>query len=108
MNTNGWYPTYRAMTLKQANGSWLQTGLKPNTAYVGDLISTALTWEKVRTWNIGLDWGLFNNRLTCLLYTSLCADFHAGFCLLKQKVLLVESNSFPKENSQFLLLKLLF
>ena len=23
MNTNGWYPTYRAMTLKQANGSWL-------------------------------------------------------------------------------------
>lgn len=64
MNTNGWYPTYRAMTLKQANGSWLQNGLKPNTAYVGDLISTALTWEKVRTWNIGLDWGLFNNRLT--------------------------------------------
>ena len=49
---------------KQANGSWLQNGLKPNTAYVGDLISTALTWEKVRTWNIGLDWGLFNNRLT--------------------------------------------
>ncbi|EDO53323.1 hypothetical protein BACUNI_03338 [Bacteroides uniformis ATCC 8492] len=38
----------------------------------------------------------------------LCADFHAGFCLLKQKVLLVEINSFPKENSQFLLLKLLF
>ena len=33
----------------------------------------------------------------------LCADFHAGFCLLKQKVLLVEINSFPKENSQFLL-----
>lgn len=66
MNTNGWYPTYRAMTLKQANGSWLQNGLKPNTAYVGDLISTALTWEKVRTWNIGLDWGLFNNRSTGL------------------------------------------
>mgnify|MGYP000514962568 CR=1 FL=1 len=38
----------------------------------------------------------------------LCADFHAVFCLLKQKVLLVEINSFPKENSQFLLLKLLF
>lgn len=64
MNTSGWYPTYRSMTLKQANGNWLQNGLKPNTAYVGDLISTALTWEKVRSWNIGLDWGLFNNRLT--------------------------------------------
>ena len=64
MNTTGWYPTYRAMTLKQANGEWLQNGIKPNTALVGDLISTTLTWEKVRTWNVGLDWGLFNNRLT--------------------------------------------
>ena len=43
----------------------------------------------------------------------LCADFHAGFAcrnnsfqLLKQKVLLVETNGFPKGNSQFLLLKL--
>ncbi len=36
----------------------------------------------------------------------LCADFHAGFCLLKQKVLLVEINSFPKENSQFHMEKL--
>lgn len=63
MNTNGWYPTYRAMTLSQANGNWLQNGLKPNTAYVGSLISTALTWEKVRTWNVGLDFGFFNNRL---------------------------------------------
>ena len=42
----------------------------------------------------------------------LCADFHAGFAcrnnsfrLLKQKVLLVETNGFPKGNSQFLLLK---
>ncbi len=64
MNTNEWYPTYRAMTLGQANGNWLQNGLKPNTAYVGGLISTALTWEKVRTWNIGIDLGFFNNRLT--------------------------------------------
>ncbi len=64
MNTTGWYPTYRSMTLGQANGNWLQGGLKPNTAYVGSLISTALTWEKVRTWNVGLDLGFLNNRLT--------------------------------------------
>ena len=31
-----------------------------------------------------------------------------SFQLLKQKVLLVETNGFPKGNSQFLLLKLLF
>ncbi len=63
-NTNAWYPTYRQMELKAANGGWLQNGVKPNTAKIGDLISTALTWETVRTWNVGLDWGLLNNRLT--------------------------------------------
>lgn len=52
------------MTLGQANGNWLQNGVKPNTAYVGSLISTALSWEKVRTYNVGLDFGLFDNRLT--------------------------------------------
>ena len=64
MNTNSWYPTYRTMTTNQVSGSWLQNGVRPNTSYVGDLISTALTWEKVRNWNVGLDFGLFNNRLT--------------------------------------------
>lgn len=39
----------------------------------------------------------------------LCADFHAGFAcrnnsfrLLKQKVLLVETNGFPKEKTEIL------
>lgn len=63
-NTNTWYPTYRTMSLGILNGGWLQGGTKPNTAKVGDLISTVLTWEKVRTWDIGLDYGFFNNRLT--------------------------------------------
>lgn len=63
-NTNAWYPTYREMILKAADGAWLQNGVKPNIARIGDLISTSLTWETVRTWNIGLDWGAFNNRLT--------------------------------------------
>ena len=64
MNTTGWYPTYRSMTLGSVNGSWLANGVRPNTSYVGGLISTALTWEKVRNWNVGVDFGLFNNRLT--------------------------------------------
>lgn len=37
---------------------------KTSTAAVGDLISTALTWESVRSWNVGVDFGLLNNRLT--------------------------------------------
>lgn len=63
-NTTGWYPTYRLMEVKTTDGKWLQNGVRPNTAKVGDLISMALTWETIRSWNAGLDWGLFNNRLT--------------------------------------------
>lgn len=63
-NTNSWYPTYRTMKINQNSGKWLQNGLQPNTSWVEGLVSSNLTWEKVRTWNIGLDWGLFNNRLT--------------------------------------------
>lgn len=64
MNTTGWYPTYRIMKIEQASGDWLQNGIKPNKSYADNLISTVLTWEKVRTWNVGLDLGFFNNRLT--------------------------------------------
>ena len=63
-NTSSYYPTYRVMSLGAANGAWIQNGMQPNTASVGGLISEALTWETVRTWDIGLDWGLLNNRLT--------------------------------------------
>lgn len=52
------------MTYSPGAGSWLQEGVKPNTAQVGSLISTELTWESVSSYNFGLDYGLFNNRLT--------------------------------------------
>ncbi len=63
-NTTAWYPTYRDMILKSSNGTWLQDNQKPNTAEPGDLVSNSLTWEKVRTWDVGFDYGFFNNRLT--------------------------------------------
>lgn len=64
-NTTSWYPTYRVMNLGSMSGSWLNAnGTKTNIANVGSLVSSSLTWETVRSWNIGLDWGLFNNRLT--------------------------------------------
>lgn len=63
-NTDVWYPTYRAMTLGAFDGGWLQNGSRPNTSKVGDLVSNVLTWETIRTWNVGFDFGLFNNRLT--------------------------------------------
>lgn len=63
-NTDEWYPTYRIMNLGGFDGSWLQDGVRPNTAQIGNLVSSTLTWETIRTWNVGLDFGLFNNRLT--------------------------------------------
>lgn len=63
-NTNSWYPTYRTMSIGSLNGSWLQGGTRPNTASVGSLISELLTWESVRTWDVGLDYGFLNNRLS--------------------------------------------
>lgn len=64
-NTNLWYPTYRVVDLGTNNSAWLSADGKPlNTARIGDLVSSTLTWETIRTWNVGLDWGAFNNRLT--------------------------------------------
>ena len=63
-NTTSWYPTYRIIEVKANNGGWLQNGVKPNTATVPALISSTLGWERIRNWNIGLDFGAFNNRLT--------------------------------------------
>lgn len=63
-NTNDWYQTYRILGIGIANGSWLQGNARPNTVGFPGLVSALLTWEKVHNWNIGLDWGLFNNRLT--------------------------------------------
>lgn len=64
-NTDNWYPTYRSMDVESLAGKWLAlNGTAPNIASIGDLVSTSLTWETVRSWNIGFDFGLFNNRLT--------------------------------------------
>lgn len=63
-NTTNWYQTYQTMTVGSSDGTWLMNGKQPNTATAPGLVSTSLTWETIETYNIGLDWGLFNNRLT--------------------------------------------
>lgn len=63
-NTNVWYPTYQTMTVSASSGGWPQNGIKPNIAKIPELISSTLGWERVRNYNFGLDFGLFNNRLT--------------------------------------------
>ena len=63
-NTSSFYPTYSVMGIGTANGSWLINGTLPNTVYPPALISSSLTWEKVRTYNIGVDLSFLKNRLT--------------------------------------------
>ena len=63
-NTSDWYPTYITMPVGTANGSWLVNGTRPNTSSAPGLVSQSLTWERVRSWNLGLDVSAFNNRLT--------------------------------------------
>ena len=63
-NTNGWYPTYRTFSPSTNSGAWLQDGAKTTTIGVPTAITTELTWEKVRSWNLGTDFGLFDSRLT--------------------------------------------
>lgn len=62
--TDAWYPFYQNMPTGSANSSWLLNGIRQNTAGMPGIVSNLLTWETVESWNIGLDWGLFSNRLT--------------------------------------------
>lgn len=63
-NTNNWYQTYQVININAASGTWLQNGIKPTISSAPGLVSTTLGWETIRTYNLGLDFGLFNNRLT--------------------------------------------
>jgi TonB-linked SusC/RagA family outer membrane protein len=63
-NTNSRYPTYSTMPIGISNGSWLVNGAKPNTSSSPSLIGTSLTWETVKSYNLGLDVAAINNRLT--------------------------------------------
>jgi TonB-linked SusC/RagA family outer membrane protein len=62
-NTSNMYPFYPQMPIGINNGSWLINGQQPNTAWAPGLISSLLTWEKVRSWNLGIDLGMLKNRL---------------------------------------------
>ena len=62
--TTNYYPTYPIMNTDMGVGNWLVGGLKPNISSAPDLVSSNLTWETIKNWNIGIDFGCFENRLT--------------------------------------------
>ena len=64
MNTTSFYPFYSSIPMTTQGGYWLIDGQKPNISGMPGIVSSNMTWERISSWNIGLDWGLFNNRLT--------------------------------------------
>ena len=62
-NTSNWYPFYPIMPVGVGNGSWLLNGAQPNTASAPGIVSSLLTWERVKSWNIGLDLSMLKNKL---------------------------------------------
>ncbi len=60
------YPYYVTMPLGTSNGWWLVNGTRPNTASAPGLVSSTLTWERVSSWDVGLDASMLNNRLNII------------------------------------------
>ena len=58
------YPFYSSMILGMGTGGWLLNNQKPNKAEPAKPISPLLTWETVTSYDLGLDLGMLNNRLT--------------------------------------------
>jgi len=66
-NTSSYYPTYELMGYANSSGSWLLNGTKPNIAWPASKISSELTWETIKSWNLGFDVAAFSDRLTATL-----------------------------------------
>lgn len=62
--TEAWYPFYQGMPTGVTNSGWLIGGKQQNTAGLPGIVSSVLTWETVESWNVGVDFGLLQNRLT--------------------------------------------
>lgn len=62
-NTSSFYPTYELMGFANSAGPWLINGEKPNIAWPASKISSSLTWEKIKSWNVGIDFSAFRDRL---------------------------------------------
>lgn len=61
-NTSSLYPTYS--TMGTGVGSWIVNNVASNIAWPPGLVSYNLSWEKINTWNVGLDYSMFRGRLS--------------------------------------------
>lgn len=63
-NTTSYYPMYLLQNVATNSGSWLMDGAYPTVASVPGTIASSLTWETIKSLNVGFDLSMFNNRLT--------------------------------------------
>src|SRR5690606_31977626 len=66
MITSNWYPFYLTLPMNLqsrylVNGNYSITSSQPG------IVSSDLSWEKVKSWNFGVDIALMDNRLTASL-----------------------------------------
>lgn len=60
---NALYPWFLAQPVGTANSAWLLGGEQQNTANSPGLVSGTLTWERIESWNVGLDFAAFHHKL---------------------------------------------
>ena len=61
---NSYYPFYQSMPTSVNSTSWLVNGQRLNAAGLPGIINDQFTWETIESWDVGFDWGAFNNRFT--------------------------------------------
>ena len=66
-NTKALYPWFLNLPVQAASttagSTWLLNGNRQTISSVPGIVSSDLTWERVQSWNAGLDFALLNNRL---------------------------------------------
>ena len=62
-NTANWYPFHPGVPVSVNAGGWLVNGQRPTVASAPPLVSSLLTWERVESWNAGVDLGMLEDRL---------------------------------------------
>lgn len=66
-NITALHPWFLAQPVTGASSSsgsdWLINGNRQTISNAPGIVSKTLTWERVQSWNLGLDFGMLNNRL---------------------------------------------
>ena len=79
--------TYRSLAaLSSTTGGYLFDGSQPVAFYRSRLDSPDLTWEKTTSYNLGIDWSMFNDRLkiTAEAYMSKTTDLLMSLAVASQ------------------------